>query len=74
MFRKSLLAVCLGSQGRFEEAEPLLLDSYTALRDERGLENDSTRQALERLTRLYEDWGRPEEAERYRSLVSKPMP
>ncbi len=72
VYAQSLLATCLTQQGRFEEAEPFLLDSYTVLRDERGLENDSTQQSLERLIRLYEVSGRREEAERYRRLVSQP--
>jgi serine/threonine-protein kinase len=63
------LGVCLASQGRFEEAEQLLVDSYTKLRDVGGFEPDSVQRALGRLIGLYEDWGRPEEAERYRRML-----
>ena len=66
---QSLLGHCLAGQRRFEEAEALLLESHVALREERGLDDQSTRQALQRLIGLYEAWGRPEEAERYRSLL-----
>ena len=68
---QSMLGHCLAGQRRFVEAETLLLDSHAALREERGLDHQSTQQAVEWLVGLYEDWGRPEEAERYRSLLQQ---
>jgi serine/threonine-protein kinase len=65
---QSRLGDCLVVQRRFEEAESLFLDSYTQLREERGLEDPNTQQALERLAGLYDVWGRPAEADRYRRL------
>jgi len=69
---QSMLAHCLARQCRFEEAETLLLDNHTELRKERGLDHQSTQRALGWLVGLYEDWGRLEEAERYRSLLQQP--
>ena len=68
---QSMLGNSLAGQHRFEEAEALLLDSHAALREERGLDHQSTQRGLEWLVGLYEDWGRPEEAERYRSLLQQ---
>ena len=66
---QSTLGVCLAGQGRFEEAEPILRDGYDVLREERGLEDDLTQQAVERLVDLYEEWGRAVEAQRYVSQL-----
>ena len=66
---QSTLGRCLTGQRRFEQAEAVLLESHSVLREERGLEHRSTQQSLEWLVGLYEAWGRPEDAERYRMLL-----
>jgi tetratricopeptide (TPR) repeat protein len=66
---QSSLGACLAGQGRFEEAEPLLLDSFTALRDERGLDHASTQLTITRLVSLYVEWGRSDDAESYRRML-----
>ncbi len=63
----SVLGACLGAVGRFEEAEPLVTGGYEGLRQAKGDAAETTRDALERVVALYEAWGRPEEAERYRA-------
>jgi hypothetical protein len=55
-------------EGRYEEAEPLLVESFELLRQERGMDFQYTQQALQTLIRFYELWERPDEAERYRRL------
>jgi serine/threonine protein kinase len=60
------LGYCLAVAGQFQEAEQLLLESYEILRSTTA-ERDSARDsARRRLVELYEQWGRPDQAERYR--------
>jgi tetratricopeptide (TPR) repeat protein len=69
---RGALGECLTSQARHSEAEPLLLDSYHVAQKRFGAADPRTHIAQERLVKLYETWGKPEEAERYR--VSAPPP
>ncbi|HEY0404845.1 MAG TPA: serine/threonine-protein kinase [Pyrinomonadaceae bacterium] len=62
------LGECLTTQQRFTEAEPLLAESYAALNSRLGLQDPRTVEALRRLTRLYQAWGKPEQAAHYRAL------
>lgn len=68
-FTEAVLGDALRGQGRFAEAEPLLIGSYPALKAAIGSETDQTRSALVGIVTLYEAWGKPEEAERYRALL-----
>lgn len=52
-------------QGRFAEAEPLLVEGYHTLRDGNG----PTEAALRRLVAFYEEQGQNEEATAYRVLL-----
>jgi tetratricopeptide (TPR) repeat protein len=67
---KSLLGEALLDQGRFSEAEPLLLAGYEGMKQHAGAipHRDRPRlsQALERLVKLYESWGKKGEAARWR--------
>ena len=65
---KSIMGSFLTLEGRYEEAEPLLVESFELLRQERGMDFQYTQQALQTLIRFYELWERPDEAERYRRL------
>jgi serine/threonine protein kinase/tetratricopeptide (TPR) repeat protein len=71
---RSLLGACLAAQQRFAEAEPLLVESYPILERKRGKAYRRTRQALERIVRLYEAWGRPQDAARYRAVRDASRP
>jgi serine/threonine protein kinase len=67
----SLLGEALLGQKRYSEAEPLLLRSCEGIRarhhDIPGLQRRShLTQALSRLQRLYDAWGKKEEAQRWR--------
>ena len=57
----SLLGEALSGQGKFAQAEPMLLEGYTEMTPP-----DSAmfrrREALDRIVKLYEAWGRPDEA------------
>jgi tetratricopeptide (TPR) repeat protein len=67
---KSLLGEALMDQGRFAEAEPLLLSGFEGMRQHAGTipsrEKPRLNRALERLVRLYESWGKEVEAARWR--------
>ena len=62
----SVLGSCLVLLGRFEDAEPLLLESYPRLRDALGDDHPVTGAALDRIIDLYDAWGKPEKSAAYR--------
>jgi serine/threonine-protein kinase len=67
----SALGECLTIEKRYNEAEPLLLESYEALKSSQGASNPRTQIALQRLITLYEEWGRLDAASAYRDKLSK---
>lgn len=68
-YLKGVLGECLIAQGRYNEAEPLLTESYTALNSSLGQSNSGTLEAKRRLVSLYEAWNKPEQAAQYRALL-----
>ena len=65
------LGECLTTQKRYAEAEPLLLRSYMVIKPGmRGHDLWAT-EANRRLATLYDSWGKPVEAERYRASLSQ---
>jgi serine/threonine-protein kinase len=62
-----LLGECLTKQKRYREAESLLVESYNDLESSLGEQNSLIIEAQQRLVKLYEDWGKPNLAARYRS-------
>ena len=67
---ESVLGSCLAAQGRYEEAEPLLLGSYSVLRKDAGGGALYAPAALRRIVDLYAAWGKPERAASYRALFN----
>jgi len=64
---ESVLGGALIAQGRYEEAERLLLRSHILLDEQtEGRDRRYVDEARERLVRLYEAWDRPREAARFR--------
>jgi serine/threonine protein kinase len=63
----SALGECLTTQKRFSEAEPLLVQSYGLLNSRLGKGDPRTIEASGRLVTLYNSWGKPEQAEQYRT-------
>lgn len=55
--------------GRFDEAEGLLLAACERLTTLLGEAHPATRDTLEKLALLYEDWARPDRARHYRALL-----
>jgi Tfp pilus assembly protein PilF len=70
----SILGGAYGAAGQFDKAEPLLLEAY------KGLENGSNqgsrpkRDAAARLVALYEKWGKPDEAGKWRQRATPSLP
>ena len=63
------LGDCLVEQGRYPEAEELLIASDSTLHKKFGSADPRTREATARLAKLYETWGKPDEAERHRAAL-----
>jgi len=66
----SALGECLTIEKRYNEAEPLLLESYETLKSSQGASNPRTQIALRRVVALYENWGKLETATKYRSRLT----
>jgi ATP/maltotriose-dependent transcriptional regulator MalT len=64
------LARILQQRGRFAEAERLLLEAHAA---PEGTAHHGGNRAREALVELYEAWGRPADADRYRSSDAEPV-
>jgi hypothetical protein len=64
----SMLGEALAGQGRHAEAEPLLLQGYERMEPpDEPIPRRRRREARERIVALYEAWGKPEAAARWRS-------
>jgi tetratricopeptide (TPR) repeat protein len=62
---RGTLGHCLLAQRRFDEAEPLLLECFEALKAARGPSFAGTRAARDRLVALYQAWGKPDQVARW---------
>ncbi len=69
---ESVLGECLTHMSRFHEAEPLVLDGYSQLKKNLGDQHERTHESLQRIVQLYDRWKKPDQAARYRALLSKP--
>ena len=65
---ESLLGELLVVRGRYAEAETCLLDSHRIIEASRGPQAIYTRQALDRVVRLYDKSGQPREAAAFRAI------
>jgi len=68
---RSLLGACLAEEGKYEEAEPLVVGGYEVMRKGIGETAYETQMGLRRVVALYEAWGKPEEAAKYRALAGQ---
>ena len=59
---KDALGECLTTEGRYAEAEPLLLTGYSDLKTRLGKNNPMSLTAAQRLHELYTAWNKPTEA------------
>ncbi len=72
----SLLGGALAGQGRYAEAEPLVVDGFEGMTGRAGRipapERFRLREAAERVVRLYEGWGRPDRAADWKVKLGMP--
>ena len=73
---RSVLGAALTGQDKYADAEPLLLAGYSQMRDAADsipdeLREARLREALERIVKLYESWGKPDKAAEYRASLSQ---
>jgi hypothetical protein len=61
------LAGMLFRQRRYADAEPLAIAGYTVFRDVLGEDNATTQAARKRVVEIYEGWGRPAEAAKWKA-------
>ncbi|CAM2069719.1 Non-specific serine/threonine protein kinase [Sulfidibacter corallicola] len=66
---RALLGRSLTGQKRYEEAEVLLRQAYQSLRQRFGDDDGFVTMPLKDLILLYEQWGKPEKARRYRERL-----
>ena len=64
---ESLRGEVLAARGRYAEAQPVLLDSYDRLTASESANRRNVQEALERIIRLYEAWGKDEAAAEWRA-------
>ena len=62
------LGIALTALARYDEAEPLLLDSYTFYKNDQHQER--TQQTLEALIDLYTAWGNPQRAAAFQDSLA----
>ena len=69
---KGVLGSAYAAAGDFARAEPLLLESWNRLSDDRGaLARHGTRSATARLFELYDKWGKPDEAAKWKARLAE---
>jgi tetratricopeptide (TPR) repeat protein len=75
-YRQSLLGAALLGQGKYAEAEPLLIAGYEGLKKlSPAISVDANLpQAGERLVRLYSAWGKPDKADEWRRKLGSTPP
>jgi eukaryotic-like serine/threonine-protein kinase len=66
------LGACLAAQGRYAEAEPMLVEAHDILSASEGRSGRRASRAARRLAEMYQEWGRPGDAERYLEASGSP--
>jgi serine/threonine protein kinase/tetratricopeptide (TPR) repeat protein len=76
--RESLLGESLLGQKKYADAEPLLIKGYEGMKQRAAKIPAPFKQYLtkagERVVRLYDDWGKPEEAAQWRAELARKPP
>jgi non-specific serine/threonine protein kinase/serine/threonine-protein kinase len=73
-YARSVLGQCLAAAGQLDKAEPLLVAACETLQRIPSTPPQRTRQALERVVRLYEAWKKPAEAAAWRRKLEQAGP
>ncbi len=69
-YTRTLVGAALSGQKKYADAEPLLVQGFAGLRERQSKMNNDSKftlvEALERVVQLYEDWGKPADAAKWR--------
>ena len=65
----SVLGQSLTATGDFDEAEPLLVEAYPKIKEERGASSAAARDSLARIIALYRAWDKESKAKEYEALA-----
>ena len=68
------LGRCLTKQGKYGEAEPVLLEGYAALAGAADAPAELRARAVETLAQLYEAWAKPAQATEWRGKLPTTQP
>ena len=68
------IGAALVADRKFSEAEPILVESYTQLNEDRQVRSQYKKLAIERIIRLYEAWDKSEQASIWRQRLSDVAP
>jgi eukaryotic-like serine/threonine-protein kinase len=72
----SLLGGALLDQGRYSEAQPLIVPGYEGMKDREARipypDRPALREAAARVIRLYESWGKPDQAMAWKAKLGMP--
>jgi len=66
---ESILGKCYSAEGRYAEAEKLLLEAYKNLVDKKGSRDNLTRYALKSIIKNYERWGKKNKAKDFKVIL-----
>lgn len=69
-YAQSILGRCYSREGKYEQAESILLKSYNNLLDKRGKEDRLTISTIKMLIKNYELWGKKDQANKYMETLS----
>jgi serine/threonine protein kinase len=67
---RNLLGACYTARGDYEDAETLLLESYPILSSALGQKQELTRQAIQRIVKLYHAWDKPDQVARWQARLT----
>jgi len=72
---KSLLGGALAGQTKFQEAEPLLVEGYSGMKEREAKIPPAAQtrlpEAIRRVVDLYTAWEKPDEAEKWKEILEK---
>ena len=69
-YAESILGKCYSREGKYVEAEKILLRAYDNLLEKRGNDDRLTISTIKMIIKNYEFWGRNNDAKKYQDLLS----
>ncbi len=63
------LGGCLTQLKQYNEAEIYLLESFSFMREKRGIKDRFTKNVISSIIKLYKAWGKPDKVKEYEALL-----